>query len=81
MNSDSSGANGQADVPIDASRHLRAILFIVRKAHAELVGREVARLRAEQVLTREHAHAYIEELMPLILKARDDRRASRIWSG
>lgn len=81
MNSDPSGANGRPDTPIDQSRHLRAILFTVRKAHAELMGREVARARAEQILTREHAHAYIEELMPLILKARDERRASRKQSG
>jgi len=77
MDNDTLGLSGLPDTPIDQSRHLRAILFTVRKAHAELVGREVARVRAEQVLTREHARSYIEELMPLILQARNDRRASR----
>lgn len=67
---DSTSANS-----IEQSRHLLAILFTVRKAHAEFAGHEVAKLRAQKVLTREHARVYVEELMPEILKIRNLRRS------
>lgn len=74
MNIETLGIDSTSTNSIEKSRHFLAILFMVRKAHAEFAGHEVAKLRAKQVLTREHARVYVEELMPEILKIRNLRR-------
>lgn len=56
---------------------LMAFLHIMRKAHAELMGRDQAHQRFRQMHTRGHAKKYIEELMPVLMQERDKRRQRR----
>lgn len=56
---------------------LVAFLYILRKAHSHLVGREGAQRRFLQVVTRGHARMYIEELMRQLVPEREIRRQQR----
>lgn len=77
MNTVSPGDNADGGDPIDANPHLRAFLYTMHKAHAEVVGREAARRRFALVHNKQHARQYVEELMPVLVRERDKRRAQR----
>ncbi len=63
--------------PLRDGTSLMAFLHIVRKAHAELIGRDQAHQRFRQMHTRGHAKKYIVELMPMLTQERDKRRQRR----
>ena len=65
------------DAPVEDSRHLKAILFTLRKAHAELVGHAAASSRAAQVHTQAQALAYAQEVLPKLHAERQRRREAR----
>ena len=52
---------------------LLAFLYPLRKAHREITGAQKARERYGQVVTRGHARAYVEELLPGLLEERRRR--------
>ncbi|WP_323120056.1 hypothetical protein [Burkholderia alba] len=60
---------------------LMAFLFVLKKAHVALVGRDTAHRRFAQVATRGQARQYIEEVMPLMLAQRDRHRHRRTGGG
>lgn len=59
------------------SSTLMGLLYVLRKAHKELVGEDAAHQRFTRVSTRGDAREYIEELMPHLLKEREIRRQRR----
>ncbi|HUA79871.1 MAG TPA: hypothetical protein VL997_05825 [Dyella sp.] len=60
--------------PLRDGTSLMAFLHILRKAHTALVGQEKAHLRFHEMHTRGHAKQYIEELMPMLLRERENHR-------
>jgi hypothetical protein len=60
---------------------LMGLLYVLRKAHMELVGRDAAHQRFSRVSTRGDARQYIEEVMPHLHKERDKRRQRRHGVG
>lgn len=68
------------DQPIRDGSNLLAFLHVLKKAHLELVGKNNAQTaidRFNRVITKRHAKDYIDELMPQLLKEREQRRAER----
>ncbi len=65
------------DASIDDSRHLRAVLFTLRKAHAELFGFAAAHAQVREILTKGDARRYAAELLPQLRAERSRRRALR----
>ncbi|WP_062085914.1 hypothetical protein [Caballeronia udeis] len=60
---------------------LMGLLHVLRKAHMELVGKDVAHQRFSRVSTRDDARQYIEEVMPHLMKEREKRRQRRHGGG
>lgn len=67
--------------PVPDRSTLMGLLYVLHKAHIELVGKDAARQRFSQVSTRGDARRYIEDLMPNLLKAREKRRQHRHGGG
>ena len=65
------------DLTIEHGSHLSAVLFLLRKAHAELVGETAAHARRATVLTRGEARRYAAEILPLLRAERERRRQAR----
>ena len=63
--------------PISNGSHVSAILFLLRKAHAELVGIAAADQRLRSVHTRGDARRYANEILPLLRAERERRRYAR----
>ncbi|WP_206957099.1 hypothetical protein [Trinickia acidisoli] len=59
--------------PLPDPSTLMGLLHVLRKAHMELVGKDVAHRRFSQVCTRGDARQYIEELMPHLMRERQMR--------
>lgn len=57
---------------------LMAYLYVLKKAHIALVGRDEAHQRFHRISTRGHARQYIEELMPLLMEERHRHRRRRM---
>jgi hypothetical protein len=60
--------------PVPDSGTLMGLLHVLRKAHMELVGKDVADQRFSRVSTRGDARAYIEEVMPHLTREREKRQ-------
>ena len=69
-------ADGEAML-IEHGSHLSAVLFLLRKAHAELVGESAAHARRATVTTRGEARHYAAEILPLLRAERERRRQAR----
>ncbi|RDU96173.1 hypothetical protein [Trinickia dinghuensis] len=67
--------------PVPDPSTLMGLLHVLRKAHIELVGEEVAHKRFSQVSSRGDARQYINELMPHLAKEREKRRQQRHSGG
>jgi hypothetical protein len=67
--------------PVPDSSTLMGLLYVLRKAHMELVGKDAAHHRFSQVSTRGDARQYINELMPHLVKEREKRRQHRHGGG
>ncbi|WDD92597.1 hypothetical protein Bsp3421_002615 [Burkholderia sp. FERM BP-3421] len=59
---------------VPESSTLMGLLYVLRKAHVDLVGKDAAHQRFARVSTRGDAREYIKELMPRLLKEREIRR-------
>jgi len=62
---------------IDDSRHLRAVIFTLHKAHAELAGPEAAHALVREVMTKGDARRYAAQVLPLLRAERNRRRGER----
>lgn len=59
--------------PVPDPSTLLGLLHVLRKAHMELVGKDVAHQRFSRVSTRGDAREYIEEVMPHLMRKREKR--------
>ncbi|WP_027794466.1 hypothetical protein [Paraburkholderia acidipaludis] len=67
--------------PVPDSSTLMGLLYVLRKAHMELVGKDAAHQRFSQVATRGDARAYIHEVMAPLKAEREKRRQQRLGGG
>jgi hypothetical protein len=67
--------------PVPDSSTLMGLLHVLRKAHAELVGKDAAHQRFSQISTRGDARKYIHEVMRPLMEARQKRRQARICNS
>jgi hypothetical protein len=62
------------DEPIRDGSNLQSFLYIVRRAHMELEGRDTMLTRFSQIKTKGHARQYLEETLPKLFAERERRR-------
>jgi hypothetical protein len=63
--------------PVPDASTLIGFLHVLRKAHIELDGKDVAHERFNRISTRGDARQYIDEVMPRLMAERAKRRRHR----
>lgn len=67
--------------PVPDPSTLMGLLHVLRKAHMELVGKDIAHQRFSRVSTRGDAREYIGEVTQHLVKEREKRMLHRRRSG
>lgn len=70
-------SNSRDDASSFDRTNLMAFLYVLKKAHRSLVGKDNAQKRFAEIKTPAHARKYIAELMPQLLKEREQHRNKR----
>ena len=70
-------SNSRDDESSFDGTNLMAFLYVLKKAHLSLVGKDDAHKRFLEIKTPAHARKYIAELMPQLLEEREKRRNTR----